>query len=167
MPRSLTVRSVLGASVVALLATVLASGLVAVGVTSCGDDRVRNEAMLFLDRYERIDQEQPPDVRRPLVEELRDLTLVTPDVVHARDACVDAHLTLLEAEERHATAREELLRATEGGDHPLEVDAAARIEAALSESNAAIERSPALFERCYREVRGLERRFHRRRAAER
>jgi hypothetical protein len=136
-------------------------------LSACGDDRVRNEAMLFFDRYERIDQEQPPEVRRPLVEALEGLTLVTPDVVHARDACVEAHTMLLEAEERHAAAREELLRATEGGDRPLEVDAAARIEAAIEESNAAIERSPALFERCYREVRSLEGRFHRRRNSER
>jgi hypothetical protein len=148
-------------------ASVTGAAVALVALVGCGDDRVRNEAMLFLDRYERIDQEQPVDVRRPLVEELRDLSLVTPDVVHARDACVDAHMMLLEAEERHAAAREELMRATEGGDHPLEVDAAARIEAAIEESNAAIERSPALFERCYREVRSLEGRFHRRRAAER
>lgn len=140
---------------------------VALALLGCGDDRVRNEAMLFLDRYGAIDQSAPTDVRRPLVEELRDLTLVTPDVVNARDACVEAHLMLLEAEDRHAAARDELLRATEGGERPLEVDAAARVEAAMEESNAAIERSPALFERCYREVRGLERRFHRRRNSER
>jgi len=134
---------------------------------ACGDDRVRNEAMLFLDRYEQIDRDSSVAVRRPLVEGLRTLTLLSPDVLHARDACVDAHSTLLDAEERHDAARDELIIATEGGDRPLEMDAAARIESAISESNAAIERTPALFERCYREVRGLERRFHRRAPAER
>jgi hypothetical protein len=148
-------------------ASLCLAGLAPIALAGCGDDRVRNEAMLFFDRYERIDQEQPPAVRRPLVEALEGLTLVTPDVVHARDACVEAHTMLLEAEERHAAAREELLAATEGGERPLEVDAAARIEAAIEESNAAIERSPALFERCYREVRSLEGRFHRRRNSER
>lgn len=133
----------------------------------CGDDRVRNEALLFLDRYEQIDMHAPTAERRPLIEGLRDLSLVIPDVVHARDACVAAHLGLLEAEETHERARDELIRASEGGDRPLEMDAAARIEAAINESNDAIERSPALFERCYREVRGLEGRFPRRRNAER
>lgn len=133
----------------------------------CGDDRVRNEAMLFLDRYDQVDMHTPTAERRPLVEGLRDLSLVTPDVVHARDACVSAHMALVEAEERHEAARTELIEASEGGERPLEMDAAARIEAAINESNEAIERSPALFERCYREVRGLEGRFHRRRNAER
>lgn len=152
--------------VLSALALLLALAFAA-SLPACGDDRVRNEAMLFLDRYEQIDRDSSLEVRRPLVEGLRSLTLLSPDVVHARDACVDAHSTLLEAEERHASAREELLAATEGGDRPLEMDAAARIESAISESNAAIERTPALFERCYREVRGLERRFHRRAPAER
>jgi hypothetical protein len=133
----------------------------------CGDDRVRNEALLFLDRYDQIDMHAPTVARRPLIEDLRDLSMTTPDVVHARDACVAAHMGLLEAEERHEAARTELIEASEGGDRPLEMDAAARIEAAINESNDAIERSPALFERCYREVRSLEGRFHRRRPAER
>lgn len=143
-------------------ATVLLIGLVA-----CDDGRARNEAMLFLDRYQVIEIDDPLEERRPLVEGLERLALSDAEVDRARDTCVEAHRSLLDAEERHAAARHELVTAMgeEGAEVPPDV--AARIETAIDESNAAIERSPALFSSCYREVRALESRFHRRRPAER
>jgi hypothetical protein len=137
------------------------------GCSGCDDGTARNDAMLFLDRYQVIEIDQPAAERRPLVEALERLAITNVDVVRARDACVEAHVSLLDAEERHAAARHELLEAIgdEGREVPPEV--AARIEAAIDESNAAIERSPALFSTCYREVRTLESRFRTRRPAER
>ncbi len=139
----------------------------ALALAACDDGRARNEAMLFLDRYQVIEIDDPIEERGPLVEALERLALSDADVDRARDTCVEAHRSLLDAEERHAAARHELVTAMgeEGAEVPPDV--AARIEAAIDESNAAIERSPALFSSCYREVRALESRFHRRRPAER
>ena len=141
--------------------------VLALALAACDDGRARNEAMLFLDRYQIIEIDQPFEERRPLVEGLERLAISDVDVDRARDACVEAHRSLLDAEERHASARHELVEAVgaEGAEVPPEV--AARIETAIDESNAAIERSPALFSTCYAEVRALEGRFHRRRPAER
>lgn len=156
-----------GAAVPAFLTLVVCAGVVAVLVTQCDDGSARNEAMLFLDRYQVIELDQPVDERRPLVEALERLAIANTEVDHTRDACVEAHMGLIEAEERHATARHELVEAIGHEGREVPPDVAARIDAAIEESNAAIERSPALFQICYREVRALESRFHRRRPAER
>ena len=143
------------------------AALCATALVACDDGSTRNEAMLFLDRYQVIEIDQPAEERRPLVEALERLALSDGDVDHTRDTCVEAHRSLLDAEERHAAARHELITAigADGAEVPPEV--AARIETAIDESNAAIERSPALFSACYREVRTLEGRFRRHRPAER
>lgn len=146
------------------------SGLVLVYAAlllACDDGRTRNEAMLFLDRYEVIQIDQPLAERRPLVEALERLALSDADVDRARDACVEAHRSLLDAEARHDDARHELVEAMGDDGREVPPEVAARIEAAIDESNAAVERSPALFSTCYREVRALESRFRRRRPAER
>ncbi len=128
---------------------------------SCNDERTRNEAMLFLDRFEDVDVDDPLEERRAAIDEIRALALSDEDVLRARDACVQAHDALIEAEDQHASARHQLVEASPGGaEVPPEV--AERVEHAIDESGRAIERSRELFPRCTREVNALETRFHRR-----
>lgn len=130
---------------------------------SCNDERTRNEAMLFLDRFEDIDVDDPLEERRTAIEEIRGLALSDEDVLRARNACVEAHDALIEAEDQHATARHELVEASHGGAE-VPPDVAQRVEHAIDESDRAIERSRELFPRCTREVHALETRFHRHRS---
>src|SRR5690606_37345474 len=66
------------------------------------DDRTRNDALLFLDRYEQLDVDDPIDTRRPLVEALAAMPFAAEEVDRVRDRCVEAHRTLIVAEERGA-----------------------------------------------------------------
>lgn len=134
------------------------------------DDRTRNDALLFLDRYEALDVDDPLETRRPLVEALAAMPFAAAEVDRVRDGCVEAHRTLILAEERGAEAREIFDRATEGGrvpegDIPTEVRAS--IEAALSESNEALPRARAQLRECMDGARGLSVRFQPRRQSHR
>jgi hypothetical protein len=77
----------------------------------------------------------------------------------ARDACADAYEAEIRAEDRHAEATAELLRVSRGGADVVSTEAAARIEAAIQESQESIERTRALLPRCEREARALRLRF--------
>jgi len=59
---------------------------------------------MFLDRLERLDLDDPAEERRRLVDNLASMPLLDPEVSEARDVCVDAHRSILEAEERQANA---------------------------------------------------------------
>ena len=123
------------------------------------EDRTRNEAMLFLTRYEALDLDAPLEERRDAVAELRGLVLSTEEVRSARDACVEAYEAEILAEDQHAEATTQLLAASAGGAETVPTEAAARIEAAIQQSQEAIERTRELFPRCEREARGLRSRF--------
>jgi hypothetical protein len=128
---------------------------------ACSDERTRNEAMLFLDRFEDVDVDDPLEDRRAAIEGIRGLTLSDEDVLRARNACVDAHEALIEAEDQHAAARHQLVVASHGGSE-VPPDIARQVEDAIDASDQAIERSRELFPRCTREVNALESRFHHR-----
>jgi len=123
------------------------------------EDRTRNEAMLFLTRYEALDLDAPLEERREAVADLRGLVLSTEDVRSARDACAEAYETEIRAEDQHAEATAQLLAASAGGAETVPTEAAARIEAAIQQSQEAIERTRELFPRCEREARSLRSRF--------
>jgi len=132
----------------------------AVGVVCLAcEDRTRNEAMLFLTRYEALDLDAPLEERRGAVEDLRGLVLSTEDVRSARDACAEAYEAEILAEDQHAEATAQLLAASAGGAETVPTEAAARIEAAIQQSQEAIERTRELFPRCEREARALRSRF--------
>jgi hypothetical protein len=142
------------ASLVALLAALA----VAPVATAC-EDRARNEAMLFLTRYDALDLDAPIEERRTAVASLRGLVVSSDEVRSARDACAEAYEAEIRAEDRHAEATAELLRASAGGAENVPTEAAARIEAAIQESQESIERTRELFPRCEREARALRLRF--------
>lgn len=116
----------------------------------------RNDANLFLDRVKRIDLDDPVEQRRELVDRLAALPLSAEEVQRARDACVEAHRTLLEAEDRHAQARTAVAGATESD---IAITERQRIEQDIQASNRALERSRQLFPRCQRLTRDLELRY--------
>ena len=129
---------------------------------ACGDEQARNEAMLFLDRFQEIDVDDPLEERRTAIQSIRDLALTDPSVVAARDACVTAHETMIEAEDQHAIANHLFVESTGAGEHEPSAEVRAQIDSAIDHSNDAIERAPELFSRCNSAVNQLERRFHRR-----
>jgi hypothetical protein len=128
----------------------------------CSDAQARNDAMLFLDRFDDIDVDTPLEERRTQVEAIRQLALTDETVLQTRDLCVSAHQALIDAEDQHALARHLLVESGGTTETDVPPEAAARISTAIDESNEAIERSRELFPRCTREVNALERRFHRR-----
>jgi hypothetical protein len=143
-------------------ALLLLALVISVPSCSCNDERTRNEAMLFLDRYEDVDVDDPLEQRRAMIEDLRGLALSDEDVSRARNACVDAYTALIEAEDLHAAASAQVdVVSRSGGDPPPDIQA--QIEHDIEGSGAAIERSRELLPTCTREVNALETRFHRRR----
>lgn len=135
--------------ILALVATTLA-------VAGCEPD-ARNDANLFLDRVQRIDLDDPVDERERLVDSLASLPLSAEPVQEARDACVEAHRTILEAEALHASAREALEGRADETEIPI--TERQRIERDIQESTRAVERSRGLFSRCHRLTRDLELRY--------
>lgn len=138
-------------------------GFVALGVAlvcaACGASR--DEAWDLLDRAERIDRHGPRDERRARLDELAAATLAASELVEVRDACVEAHRTLLDAEERQAAAVSAHEAGTTDG-RVLDAAASERFVAAMHEASADIERSESLFEACNHGLHSLEDRFGRR-----
>lgn len=116
---------------------------------------------MFLDRLERLDLDDPAEERRRLVDNLASMPLLDPEVSEARDVCVDAHRSILEAEERQANAAR-LLGRYDADEVPSAGDRA-RIQRDIDGADAALERSRRLFERCHRQSRELDMRYRRRR----
>ena len=134
----------------------------AVLLVACEPD-ARNDAVIYLDRVQRLDLDDPVAERRRLVESLASLPLSAPEVVSARDACVEAHQTILEAEGHTASAREAVERYPEESDIPIPIRQ--RIERDITRSNQLIERSRAMFDACHRLTRDLEVRYRSQRSS--
>lgn len=116
---------------------------------------------MFLDRLERLDLDNPAEERRRLIDNLANMPLADAEVSEARDVCVDAHRSILEAEERQANAAR-LLGRYEPDQVPSPGDRA-RIQRDIEGADAALERSRGLFDRCHRHSRELDMRYRRRR----
>ena len=144
-----------------LHARAAAFALLAVTLLGCEPD-ARNDATIFLDRVQRIDLDDPIAERRRNVESLASLPLSAPEVQRARDACVEAHQTILDAETLTTSARAEVERYEDESQIPI--TARQRIEADIRRSNGLIERSRSLFDTCHRLTRDLEVRYHSERA---
>jgi hypothetical protein len=130
---------------------------------ACDDTQTRNEAMLFIDRFEDIDVDDPLEERRAAIDGVRNLALTDPTVVAARDQCVSAYGALIEAEDQHDLARHMLVSTflPDGGEMPVPPELADQINAAIAHSDEAIARTQELMPRCTRAVGQLERRFPR------
>ena len=134
--------------------------LALVAVAAACEPDARNDANLFLDRVQRIDLDDTVEERERMVDALAHLPLSAEPVQEARDACVEAHRTILEAEALHANAR----AALEGHaqEDEIAITERQRIERDIQASNRAVERSRGLFSRCHRLTRELELRYRRR-----
>lgn len=115
---------------------------------------------MFLDRLERLDLDDPAEQRRRLVDNLANMPLSDADITEARDVCVDAHRSILEAEELQASAAQMLGRYED--DQVPSAGDRARIQRNIDSADAAIERSRDLFARCHRHSRDLDLRYRRR-----
>ena len=121
----------------------------------------RNDAIIFLDRVQRIDLDDPLADRQRLMESLASLPLSAPEVTRARDACVEAHQTIIQAESLTAGARTEIERYEEESQIPITTRQ--RIEGDIRRSSDLIERSRSMFDTCHRLTRDLEVRYRRHR----
>lgn len=156
----------LAAPMRSLLATPLVLTLSLATIGCGGGDGGRNDALIFLDRYESIDIDMASEDRRPLVLALSELAIADEEVQRARSTCVEAHEALLRAEDQQAEARRRLLEASAGGAQEVPASAAREIETAIAASDTAIQSSRELFPRCQREVRALQARYRTRPRAE-
>lgn len=129
---------------------------------ACDDSTTRNEAMLFIDRFEDVDVDDPLEQRRAAIASIRGLALTDATVIATRDQCVTAHEALIEAEDQHDIARHMLVESSGAGEREVAPEIAAQINAAIEHSDEAIARSRELFPRCTRAMSQLERRFPRR-----
>lgn len=115
---------------------------------------------MLLDRIERLDLDDPVEERRRLVDSLASMPLADADVMSARDVCVRAHRSILEAEEKQAHAAM-LLARYESDEVPSAGDQL-RIRRDIDEADGAIQRSRSLFARCHSETQALQSRYRRR-----
>lgn len=122
----------------------------------------RNDAHLFLDRVQQLDLDDSIEERRRMVNSLASLPLTSEPVQQARDACVEAYRTILEAEERQARARGSVEQHED--ESAMSIAERRRIEDDIRESRQALERSRELFPRCHRLTRDLQLRYRSRRA---
>ena len=151
-----------------LLRIALASVLVGSALSACGEgDAARNEAMIFLTRYDDYTTDAPREDRERGVRELRSLVLNNEGVRTVRDTCADAFDSVLRAEAQHGEATQLLLEASHGGEGEISTEAAARIEAAIQQSNESIEASRTGFQRCQTGVQSMRSHFAGQRAAHR
>lgn len=151
----------------ATFASALLTGAILLTVLgACGDreERVRAEARGFLTLYEATDHRSPIPERERKVAQLEQLTLSDEAVRKTRDACVEAHRTLIRAERENEEASgllEKAVGAQVGGE-PLPVAEAERIRARLTAAEGSIAESRKRFEQCESDTRSLSLRFGKR-----
>jgi len=131
-------------------------------LAACEPD-ARNDAVIYLDRVQRVDLDDPIPERRRLIESLASLPLSAPQVRDARDACVEAHQTIIEAEDLTRSARAAVERYEQ--ESMIPATERTRIERDITASNQLIERSRPMFDTCHRLTRDLEVRYRSRRGA--
>lgn len=117
-------------------------------VCACEHD-ASAEAILFLDRLDQVDLDDPVADRQRIVDNLAHMPLRDPQVRQVRAVCVDAHRSILEAEILHARARDVVGRYPDEADIP----AAQRvsIQRDIDGSSRALARSERLIARCHQE----------------
>lgn len=140
------------------------AGLVSAGVvlvaSGCEPDP-RNDAHLFLDRVQHIDLDDPIEERRRRVDSLATLPVTAEVVRSARDACVEAHRAIIEAEEASANAREVYDQYPDEASIPL--TERQRLESDIRTSGRAMDRARNLFTRCHDRTNDLRLRYRSRR----
>lgn len=139
------------------LPTLLALALLAAG-SACGADKEANEARLFLDRYDSLEN---PDFaeRTARVEGFARMRFESESVASTHEACSAMHEAAIEAEAKSVEARH-ALEALEAADPSARTaEARDRVEALLSESTAAVERAAEIRPQCEERLADLRTRF--------
>lgn len=132
--------------------------LCTVGFAAC-EDRTHNEALLFLDRYDRYDSAMPPDEREQAIHDIEVLAFRVPEIQRVQRLCTESMRSLLSSETKSVEARAELQRANghqQVPDHaavPREIGA--RIEQLIEESSSALELARRQVPDCERSIREL------------
>jgi hypothetical protein len=135
--------------------------LLALAASACGDRRLRAEARAFLSVFEGLDHRQKPVEREKKLSALRQLVLVEPEVVKARDHCVAGHTALLRSERAHEEAANQLdiALAQSPDGAPLGSDATQKIRTQIEQAEASLNAAKANLRQCENEARGLSLRF--------
>jgi hypothetical protein len=140
---------------------VIGVALSCLGTSACGDGRLRSEARAFLTRYDAIDHREKAALREQKVHALEQLVLTEPEVLKARQHCVDGHSALLASERTHEHAAEQLDRAVAASPHgaPLSAQATEQIRAEIEQADTALARARENLRECENLARGLSLRF--------
>lgn len=128
-------------------------------LAGCGGDEA-NEARLFLDRYDGLDVNVDDLVeRRRRVETLGRLAIANERVEAVRDACLQMHQALLEAEEQQAEARRLVAQLEAAAPGEARAEDATAAEAALTASTEAALRVRTLRSGCDEGLADLRARY--------
>ncbi|MDB4975090.1 MAG: hypothetical protein JWN48_3431 [Myxococcaceae bacterium] len=136
--------------------------LAALALTACDrEGRARAEAHTFLALYTATDHRAPVAERTRKITQLEQLTLTDDTVRAARDECVGAHRTLLDAERENEVAAKQLDQALAGlpGDQALPAADTASIRAGIDKAERSLTDARARFEKCETQARSLSLRF--------
>jgi hypothetical protein len=139
-------------------ALVLGLGLLA----ACDrEGRVRAEARTFLALYEATDHRAPIPERQRKVLQMEQLALSEEAVRAARDECVAAHKTLIDAENQneHASVELDKALAAQPKGEPLGQDEIGRIRTEIQVAEGSLADARKRFEHCETQARSLDLRF--------
>ncbi|MCA9615323.1 MAG: hypothetical protein R3B99_24690 [Polyangiales bacterium] len=141
------------------LLRLVAVGALLCALAGCGGDEA-NEARLFLDRYDGLDVNVDDLVeRRRRIETLGRLAIANERVEGVRDACLQMHQALLEAEEQQAEARRLVAQLEAAAPGEARPEDAAAAEAALTASTEATLRVRGLRSGCDEGLADLRARY--------
>ena len=119
------------------------------------EDRTHNEALLFLDRYDRYDSAMPPDEREHAIHDIEILTFRAPEIQRVQSLCAGSMRSLLNSEKKSTEARALLTQANLGEHDPVPRDLGLRLEELIRESDAAMEVARRQVPDCERSIREL------------
>lgn len=131
-------------------------------LTACDrEGRVRAEARTFLALYEATDHRAPIPERERKVKQMEQLALSEEAVRLARDECVAAHKTLIEAERQneHASVELDKALASQPRGEPLPPDRIAGIRLEIQNAEISLSDARKRFEHCETQARSLDLRF--------
>ncbi|HEX5659032.1 MAG TPA: hypothetical protein VFX59_17680 [Polyangiales bacterium] len=125
------------------------------------EGRVRAEARTFLALYEATDHRAPIPERERKVLQMEQLALSEEAVRAARDECVAAHKTLIDAEKQneHASVELDKALAAQPKGEPLPPDQIARIRSEIQVAEGSLSDARKRFEHCETQARSLDLRF--------
>lgn len=130
-------------------------------LSACTEERRDAEAERLIEHVDAIDIDAKPEERREPVAALEKLRFQTAEIESVRQLCARAHRAFLDVEDEASKVRDTLDELGVDTSANLEAEpevpakTAGELSAALSKSNAALERAGDLLPRCQDEVSSL------------